>query len=985
MLDLRVAAPTRSSIALDAGEDQINSLYLLFFEDSNNGSGSFLGYYEVPTRDADGNLLDPPLSSKEQVRVKFSDIEVVEDPADPDDTFAPDGDYSLLLVANVEEFIGGGDIYAWISAMQGKTESGVLNTAFLKVSGTDDETDNSHAIQSTNLPMNARVRRAAHQASVSVELRRSVFRVSVVNQVTTGHELVSASLWNVYPESPAWENVMNLFERAHLKRFYGVPATGNAVTSGLYAFENLTVDNAKNDEQTTCLLLGFRKDGVTSYYRANLNVVAGLGQQLTRNGAYRVNVKNINGPGEPCELDAYTANNFQLELTANEWNVDEQGSLLTDGDNVLAVPTREVIFTPAAESRAYSVYTRGPGTLELSKSILPAGITASLDGHTLTLSVTATSEAREGYIELLLGTLKAVVNIQQRADSDHYLELSRYSLPVFPGNGVYQMEGSVRVSSSGPWSARIYGEGFTFQYRGPTLAKTELLHFVSGQAFSITSMDSNPGTEPRYAFVSVFLDDEPGTYQVLLVSQAPPSGFTFAPPISASERVDFDAAGTRLLGRERYEVRVSGTLEWQAVSSNSSFQVRYYNAAGEEQPNATSVAGSGYFDVIPSGVNTTTSPRVGSVKVFLSSVPGVEESIALAQGVFTLTLGTAADVPATGGTRELPVTLVPSWPGATWNATVTTTTDNHKAYLVDPGVFLASGSVGAPVSLTFAKLPVEYIRETPEATVTVVLAGTTVSHAVTVRQSPAPLRPLIIQSNSNSGYGSLANNPSHVNYFNAFHSAIRSASSFGPSGTVVTAGGFTFTVGGMVASNVTIYNANVSDIEASERQAVKNWMNANAANFLVVSNDNVNTPSSREALLKLFSSAYATDHPAEGVRTVAPRPAAGAARRVWDYIFNGPFGAVSTGTTFRSDGYIRALAGYPATTVPLLVGTGGPNVAIDPTLRVLYIGDVDLFGTVGNRNLFPVGSDKWKLLNNLIAFMVNAAQYGDFFLSEFRD
>jgi hypothetical protein len=59
-------------------------------------------------------------------------------------------------------------------------------------------------------------------------------------------------------------------------------------------------------------------------------------------------------------------------------------------------------------------------------------------------------------------------------------------------------------------------------------------------------------------------------------------------------------------------------------------------------------------------------------------------------------------------------------------------------------------------------------------------------------------------------------------------------------------------------------------------------------------------------------------------------------------------------------------------------------VAIDPVLRILYIGDVDLFGTVGGRNSFPAGSEKLKFMNNIIAFMVNAAQHGDYFLSEFR-
>jgi hypothetical protein len=316
---------------------------------------------------------------------------------------------------------------------------------------------------------------------------------------------------------------------------------------------------------------------------------------------------------------------------------------------------------------------------------------------------------------------------------------------------------------------------------------------------------------------------------------------------------------------------------------------------------------------------------------------------------------------------------------------VTTSTANHKAYFDAPGNYSATGSFGSPLVLTFPKLPMAYSQVSPEATVTVTLDGTTVSRTVAVRQNASPPRQLVFQSNARTGYGSLASNPSHENYFNAFNYVLRDGISFAPSGVVRTAGAFAFTVGSIPASSATVYNANVESINATARGYVRTWMSANPANFLMVVNDNVHGANDREALLRLFSTAYNTASVSNSIRTMASRPSGLAAQKVWDYIMvNGPFGAVYAGTTFTTDGYTRALTTWPSTTVPLLYGAGYPQVAIDPVLRILYIGDVDLFGTVGGRNSFPAGSAKLAFMNNIIAFMVNAAQYGDYFLSEFR-
>ncbi|MDR0765818.1 MAG: hypothetical protein LBF09_02625 [Odoribacteraceae bacterium] len=998
-LSVADADATRSSIPLEAGEDQVNSLHVLFFEESGDGSGKFLGYYEARNADDDDpdnddlhGLLDPPLSSREQVRVAFGDITVVKDPHDQGQTFIPDADYSLLVVANIGEYIGARDVDDWIAAMIGKRESEVLDGAFLVINGASDETDDTRVIQPTNLPMNARVKRLARQEEVSVELRRSVFRISVINEAV-GYELVSASLWNVYPRTPAWENVMNLFDLPLLKRFYGVPATGNEITAGLYAFENLSAVNEKNDERTTCLVLGLEHDGQVHYYRVNLNIVAGIGQQLARNGAYRLRIKNVGGPGEASEIDAYTAANFLLDVTVNEWNVDEQGTLLSDGDNVLAVPTNDIVFTPAAEERAYSVYTRGTATLELARVILPEGITATLEGHTLVVTVTATTEAREGYVELRLGTLKALVNIHQRPASETFLDLSRYDLPPFPGNGVYQMEGNVRVTSSGPWSAKIYGEGFTFHYRSSGLASTELYHRASGEGFTITTTGTNPNPDDsRHAFVSVFLDDDHEVHQVIVISQDAPVNFTINPPISPTEQIRFDALGTLVMGREKYEVDPGGSgLEWEAVSSNPRFKVSYYDETGTQLPEgATYHAGKGYFSVTATGVNTVNTVSTGIVDVYLRTAPAAKQTISVSQGVFTLSIYSAGGaVPSAGGEQQVSVTLSPAWSGSEWSASVHTSTAGHQAYFGIPGETTATGAINTPIVVTFPQSPIEFARVTPVATIEVSIVGTTgFSRSISFEQSTWPWRPLIIQSRATGGYGSMSYNASNSLYFDAFMANMRATTSFSPSGFVPTAGNLTFTTGETVASTATVYNANVYSISAAARTAVKTWMGTHHANFLVVIDDDVNSPSDRLALLNLFSPTFTTGAPSgSALRYITEPPGEGtAARRLWDYIFiNGPFGTVGNFyISFATDNIDRALYSWPSTTVPILMHGDSryPEVAIDPVLRILYIGDLDIFAYY--RDSFTVGGDKWKVVNNLISFLVNAAQYGDPFLNMFR-
>ncbi|MDR2129969.1 MAG: hypothetical protein LBP56_02165 [Odoribacteraceae bacterium] len=1026
---------TYGTVPLEAGEDQINNLYVLFFQETSGGTGSFLGYYQVPTTDAQGN--PAPLSSRGRVRVDFKNIQVTENPlAAQPVTFTPGGVYSLLLVANVDGFLDAGvSPLAWIAGMQGKSENAVSSACLLKVCGAADERDNGHTIQRDNLPMSARVKRASGQSAVSVELRRSVCRVDIRSSVS-GYQLVSASIWNAYPTTPAWENLLTDYKSPRVPRLYGVTTTAPEIVGRLYAFENCTSASTRNDSVTTCVILGFTKNDTVYYYRANVNVT-GLGQRLQRNNVYHLNVKGIHGAGEPCELDAYTSSKFLLDMTVNEWNLDDQGNVLSDGENVLAVPARNIVFTPAAESRSYAIYAAGPGTLELSRSHLPAGITAGLTGHTLTVTVTANEAEREGFIELRVENLKVVVSIKQTGKLDKYIELSRHDLPAFPGNGIFQMKGEVRVTSSGPWSARIYGEGFTFQFRGTAQeSPVEVFHHASGESFTITSLGTNPFLDPRYAFVSVYLDEDPEVHQLLILAQDGKTSYEFYPALNfPADALVFNALGTRVGGRERYEVRVGGPGDgmWKVIVPDEHaqhFLVHYYDANGVYRPAATSLFGHGSFEIVAL-VNTTGNVINTQVKVVLSENPDSEQAIPVKQERFILsfknTLVTA--IAATGGSTSSPVivSLSPEWTGATWTATVTASDGNTAYFGTTPGTSTASGNVSQGIVLSYGRLPFERARQGATTTVTVTAAG--VTNTFTVPQAAAPWRVLTVKTYYDNEDGVLTpNGPTSTSKFDNFdyfywaihnlpEGSVRTAPTpgsltlFGPGDayTVQTNGhllfstNFTTTTGGTLDTNVDgIFTMNLSMRNyTSDIPALHAWLNKNIAplhnapaNFMILIGDDYPDANQRREMVKAvlgvdcYQADYAGNSSSRDVAT-SPPAAGTPARKVWDYILrDGPFGPVNAANiSIRStDSYLARLDDTrPATTVPLLQrnNNGHVELAIDPVKRFLFIGNVEIFGTDQNI-LSEMNTDERNFMKNIIAFVINAAQYGEYFLADFK-
>ena len=75
--------------------------------------------------------------------------------------------------------------------------------------------------------------------------------------------------------------------------------------------------------------------------------------------------------------------------------MDSHGTVQFDGDNILAIPSKKVLFTPNGGSYDLGIFTFGEGTLSVSKKVLDNGLSAILNGKTLTISATALDNVKD--------------------------------------------------------------------------------------------------------------------------------------------------------------------------------------------------------------------------------------------------------------------------------------------------------------------------------------------------------------------------------------------------------------------------------------------------------------------------------------------------------------------------------------------------------------------------------------------------------------
>ena len=434
-----------------AGENDIFTLHMLFFERSSTGKGLYKGFYSVEIPEGKPLNMNLPVSVVFNEETGLSDQEA----------------YNILLVANLDYYLPDG-LDAWKAILPGMRQDEVTELTKAYVSGQPNES--VYEGGDVPLPMSAGTVKEPNEGRIDVLLSRTVARFDVVSHIKYEYDLVTASLWNAFPHSSIWDAPVDFDSTHRLERYYGIrnkvdPGSPEGIyediSGGLYTFENRVTDPQARDKKTTCLIVGLRNRdasapdyGKVLYYRINI-LSSQTGQDLKRNNSYQITIRNVIGKGYNTEREAYEGEDNRLEIVINYWDLDDDGIIQYDGDNVLAVPMKRINIPREGDEREYSILTIGQGTLAVSRNTVPAGIDVILKGNRLYVNSTALEQSeteRTGEIDLSFGALKATVVIRQSGDAGDFLSVSPTELPSFPAYAATQ-SGTIKVCY---FQSRVY-------------------------------------------------------------------------------------------------------------------------------------------------------------------------------------------------------------------------------------------------------------------------------------------------------------------------------------------------------------------------------------------------------------------------------------------------------------------------------------------------------------------------------------------------
>ncbi|MCD8260502.1 MAG: hypothetical protein LUD15_02585 [Bacteroides sp.] len=342
-----VSAASRATVPVEEGEDQINSFYILFYDND-----IVRGFVEV-------------VDAMSSYSTAMSSVGVLDIEFPEDSNLSVLGDYVMLCLANIEDYR---EELTSVEALRDfcgtRSVQQVIDHLKIKISGVEpnredplaEQADNSNRMAMDNLPMSAIVTKAPRETDVEIELSRGISRFDVLS-LASGYELVSASLWNAYTTAYVFGDDSRLlpahFNGERTERYYGVGTNEQGqIVGSLYAFENYVKEPEQKDKSTTCLIIGLKNVSTNQieYFRANISATS-KGQILTRNSVYKTTVLNISGKGEETERDAYEKGNLLLELNINDWFLDDYGVMQYDGKNLLAMPTRKINLSGQEEVR----------------------------------------------------------------------------------------------------------------------------------------------------------------------------------------------------------------------------------------------------------------------------------------------------------------------------------------------------------------------------------------------------------------------------------------------------------------------------------------------------------------------------------------------------------------------------------------------------------------------------------------------------------
>lgn len=1026
-------AATRTTVPPTAGEEDIQDLYLLFFEPGANGSGMFV----------DAVIPMAPYRMNEDISFSFDNT-----------TLEETEEYNILIIGNGGQgYFVAASMDEWVTYLVGKTETEVYDTARATVSGAQNDSsgDNTHAIASDKILMTGR---AAYTPGISVVtsvMTRALVRYDVINTVSQNFTLSTTSIWNAFPNASVFGGGMVDYSTnvARLGRYYGVQSVGGAdIVGGLYSFENKVAVPAATDGATTCLIVGIFPTadvpyydenntlqnwdaGVIKYYRVNINSIGGS-QSLKRNNAYKLTIRGVTGPGYDTEGEAYLGTTNSLIYVINYWDLDDDGLVVYDGTHLLSIPTKTASLSPAGETRELSIFTFGEGVLAIrNQSFTGNGaISASLNGNTLVINAQPLGigeTERTGFVELAFAGLTATINVVQDSSGDKYLNVTTpvaSGIPPFESSARYP-SGIITIQASGSWTASIHQDGFSFSSVGDQFLLTSA--DVPGGQFQIYTTSVNQSINPLEAFVLIKLDEDPDNFNAaLLLTQKATGTISVSPAgniLVFNADTSLDTSGADYMQQQDFSVTPSDD---GGVIHNWDVQLVRFSPASQDdtgrfeiydvQKSASNPDGN-KFSIRPVGRNMEARDYRAKVKVLLYDSPTVYVEFEVAQRAFDLANNAVAEVAVNGGMSDV-INFTTTMGGIQWKLvsvdTYTTTTPlvlNHHAALVynaaGTNILTADNTaheMTEGIRVAFPKVYYPNRDKVIRANVTLGIVATgspdviLTTYVVTVGQNPLTARTLIAGS-MYSSYGSI--NASATNtYFNYFRYMLTNTSVFG-AGRPVPFGPFALPTSnittGAISDNINYLNANSHDggnYTTAQFQNINTWRQNDGvvlfttANWFFTNTLFTNNSSIFVTLGITQNGALDDDINARTLNTGNTN-----STRIGQFVTtNGVFPFIpGTMNLYVADDYSTAANISAMTTASRAVALIGLNnnkvgLFIDPANRIVFIGDGDFmdeksqtaYSSALTPNATPA-NDYDKFLANLVAYLAYTAAYGSHF------
>lgn len=993
---------TRASIAPEAGEENIKTLDLIFFTSNNDGSGSFKGWKELTATSSS------PLTMNTDMAFDFSDIGLQMTDA-----------YDILVVANMgDNYLptdGSQTLADWKAAIKNCTfkEAKAKIQVFMTGTAADTPEYTTKPLESEALLMSASLRKESQDIKINVVLQRSVSRFDIYNSAT-GYTLESVSVWNAYPSLFVWNGEPNAFDKEaeRIKRLYGVESEENtSIVGKLYAFENYVAAPKQNDELTTCLIIRVKNKNTNtiSYHRANIHPLES-GQSLKRNNVYKLTINSIKKEGYTTELEAYNGEIASLSYSINYWDMDSHGTVQFDGDNILAIPTKKVMFTPNGGSYDLGIFTFGEGTLTISKKVIDNGLSVSLNDKTLTVSAIALNnvkDQRSGIIEISFGNLKATIDIVQLEGGDLYLELNPKTISHFT-NKAGVAAPSIAVKASGDWNATIYPPGagafFSFEQTGSSAVTDYDSDKALNNTVPIYTHSENEGTSPRYGFLVVSLKEDPSVQSTMLLIQDGEAGFELTPYITS---IDFEYDGELVItGNNTNTFLVNPGLTTDGATVNkwrytltgdnaNAFEVKDIHDDANMKLNRLTVK--------VKGENQSSNTLKAELYLSLESDSTIKSHvITITQQPMSFSTGIVGNtLYVSENSDETKIVNLQGSSNMSWIAELEqpepALAHTYNVKIVNEnGTEMQWGApytMGTKFKIQFPKTLYKDANRDITYNVKLTLAGTDVTSRFAIVRTT--LRPITINvANLYGGYGALGNG-----ILSTFRDYGNYATFFGPKGivnipttpTLPNSDSYSAGVGANIPDDVNIlftgtYTASVSTYYDHLITWLENSPHKNR--FAVVSLDN--NSSENQALFAKFSSWGYTYRSNSG--TNATWATSHTNDPVWNYIVkDGPFSnyvpsrQIDFNAVFYRDGISGTFNTPTGVTNVLEVAGNGCSLSIDLNRRIIFLGDSQHtntwtptysgLATATNNEYYGRGV----LWATLWAIIYNTAQYGDHF------